>query len=180
MSLTVPRWPGSLYSSFFESTSHTATLPSALPAPILLPFGAQLARIKFFSIPAGAPSYLAYRVINCMQALHRGSYMLICLLAGANVRISQVRTVLSIELDRRDCPSGEIPSEVTVSWWPCRVYTIARLRTSHTYCSSDVIRTEIRAEVYLDVILYTTAKYLVSSLAYGHRCHREEGLEIFN
>jgi hypothetical protein len=58
MSLTVPRCPGSLYNNFLDSTSHTATLPSAPPAPILSPVGDQLARIKFFSIPAGAPSYL--------------------------------------------------------------------------------------------------------------------------
>jgi hypothetical protein len=58
MSLTVPRCPGSLYSNFLDSTSHTATLPSAPPAPIFSPVGDQLARIKFFSIPAGAPSYL--------------------------------------------------------------------------------------------------------------------------
>jgi hypothetical protein len=56
MSFTVPRWPGSLYSNFLDSTSHMATLPSAPPAPILSPVGDQLARIRFFSIPDGVPS----------------------------------------------------------------------------------------------------------------------------
>lgn len=58
MSFTVPRCPGSLYSNFLDSVSHTATLPSAPPAPIFSPVGDQPARIRFFSMPAGAPSYL--------------------------------------------------------------------------------------------------------------------------
>jgi hypothetical protein len=62
ISLTVPLCPGSLYSSFLVSTSHTATLPSPPPAPTLSPPGDQLALMRFFSIPDEAPSYLWQRL----------------------------------------------------------------------------------------------------------------------
>lgn len=58
ISLTVPLCPGSLYNNFLVPASHTATLPSPPPAPILSPAGDQLALMRFFSIPDGAPSYL--------------------------------------------------------------------------------------------------------------------------
>ena len=61
ISLTVPLCPGSLYSNFLVPASHTATLPSPPPAPILSPTGDQLALMRFFSIPDGAPSYLCSR-----------------------------------------------------------------------------------------------------------------------
>lgn len=46
--------------------------------------------------------------------------------------MSHVRTVLSIELESSDWPSGETPSDVTVSWCPRNVYTTAFLRMSQT------------------------------------------------
>jgi len=52
----------------------------------------------------------------------------------ANGRISQVLTVLSMELERSDCPSGDTPRDVIVSWWPRNVYDMAFLRKSQT-CS---------------------------------------------
>ena len=56
--------------------------------------------------------------------------MLIRRLEGENARMSHVRTVLSIEFERRDCPSGETLREVIMSWWPRSVYETARFLTS--------------------------------------------------
>lgn len=51
---------------------------------------------------------------------------------GANGRMSHTRTVLSMELESSDWPSGETPRDVTVSWCPRNMYTTDFLRMSHT------------------------------------------------
>ena len=96
--LTVPLCPGNLYSNFPVSLFQTTTVPSPAPAAILFPSEFQLALMRFFSIPAGAPSNVR-----------------MCRSVGANGLMSQVRTVESIEFERSDCESGDILREETVS-----------------------------------------------------------------
>src|SRR5205085_9119272 len=57
-SLTTAMWPGSLYSSLADRESQTTTVRSPAPAHIFSPLASQLARIRFFSRPVGAPSYI--------------------------------------------------------------------------------------------------------------------------
>ena len=100
--LTVPLCPGNLYSSFPESLDQITTVPSPAPAATFLPLLSQLARIRFFSMPACAPSkVLIWRSV------------------GANGRISQPparssgigRFVGLLNGDSRgaSCPSGQNP-----------------------------------------------------------------------
>lgn len=49
----------------------------------------------------------------------------------------QILTVLSMEFERREVPSGDTEREVIVSWWPIRVYNTDLCRTSHTFISSS-------------------------------------------
>lgn len=99
--LTVPLWPGNLYNSLPVSLFQTTAVPSPAPAAILFPSEFQLALMRFFSIPAGAPSNIR-----------------MCRSVGANGLMSQVRTVESIELDSSICESGEIRRDEMVSVCP--------------------------------------------------------------
>lgn len=120
-SLTDPLCPGNLNRSLPVFESHIVAVPSPPPATIFAPLGSQEALNRFFSMPDGAPSKV-----------------LICLLVGANGRISQVRTVESCELERSVCESGDTRRDVMVSLWPINEYTTARFRMSHTLISLSI------------------------------------------
>ena len=117
-SLTVPLWPGSLYSSLPVAASQITTVWSPLPAAIFSPLASQLAFRRFFSIPIGAPS----KVRTSLSA-------------GANGLTSHVLTVESMEFERRTWESGDNDNDVMVSEWPRMVYVVAFFLKSHTFIS---------------------------------------------
>jgi len=118
---TVPLWPGSLYRIFPVSFDQTTTVPSPAPVAILLPSRSQLARMRFFSIPMGAPSNVR-----------------ICLSVGAKCWISHVLAVESMAYERSDRESGDTRSDVMVSWWPSNEYQIPFFVKLHTLISLSI------------------------------------------
>lgn len=82
---TVPLWPGNLYNILPVSLFHTTAVPSPAPAAILFPSELQLALMRFFSSPGGAPSKVR-----------------ICLSVGAKGLMSHVLTVESMEFESKD------------------------------------------------------------------------------
>lgn len=162
-SFTAPRCPGSLFVILPVRTSQMVTFWSPPPAAILSPLVSQLALKRLRSFPARAPSYVRIRRS-----------------AGANGRMSHVRTVESCEFDNNDRLSGESCNEVTVSVWPIRVYVTACLRRSQTLMSLSIppVNSSFPAsESAIAVIGNSVGMYPTASFVRGsHICCTLSGL----